>query len=66
MPSRGATRAGSKAGRSARQRREVGCPLGPTVFIVPDGYVEEVEEILRRPVLVKADPALHHDKFDLA
>ena len=29
-------------------------------------YLEELEEILRRPVLVKADPALHHDKFDLA
>jgi ribonuclease G len=29
-------------------------------------YLEELEEILRRPVLVKADPALQHDKFDLA
>ncbi len=29
-------------------------------------YLEEIEEILRRPVLVKGDPALHHEKFDLA
>jgi ribonuclease G len=28
--------------------------------------LEEIEEVLRRPVLVKADPALHHEKFDLA
>jgi ribonuclease G len=28
-------------------------------------YLEELEEILRRPVLVKADPLLHHEKFDL-
>jgi ribonuclease G len=29
-------------------------------------FLEELEEILRRPVLVKADPQLHHEKFDLA
>ncbi|MEP6961087.1 MAG: Rne/Rng family ribonuclease, partial [Acidobacteriota bacterium] len=29
-------------------------------------YLEELEEILRRPVLVKSDPLLHHEKFDLA
>ncbi len=28
-------------------------------------YLEELEEVLRRPVLVKGDPALHHEKFDL-
>jgi len=28
-------------------------------------YLEEIEEVLRRPVLVKADPLLHHEKFDL-
>jgi ribonuclease G len=28
-------------------------------------YLEELEEILRRPVLVKSDPLLHHEKFDL-
>ena len=27
--------------------------------------LEEMEEILRRPVLVKGDPLLHHEKFDL-
>ena len=29
-------------------------------------YLEELEEVLRRPVLVKSDPQLHHEKFDLA
>jgi ribonuclease G len=29
-------------------------------------YLEELEEVLRRPVLVKSDPTLHHEKFDLA
>ena len=28
-------------------------------------YLEELEEVLRRPVLVKGDPLLHHEKFDL-
>jgi ribonuclease G len=28
-------------------------------------FLEELEEILARPVLVKSDPALHHEKFDL-
>jgi Ribonuclease G/E len=28
-------------------------------------HLEELEEVLRRPVLVKADPLLHHEKFDL-
>ncbi|HYL73234.1 MAG TPA: Rne/Rng family ribonuclease [Bryobacteraceae bacterium] len=29
-------------------------------------YLEELEDILRRPVLVRSDPTLHHEKFDLA
>ena len=29
-------------------------------------FLEELEELLRRPVLVKSDPQLHHEKFDLA
>jgi ribonuclease G len=29
-------------------------------------YLEEMEEILGRPVLIKSDPALHQEKFDLA
>jgi ribonuclease G len=29
-------------------------------------YLEELEEVLRRPVLIKSDPQLHHEKFDLA
>jgi len=28
-------------------------------------YLEEIEEIVHRPVLVKGDPLLHHEKFDL-
>jgi ribonuclease G len=29
-------------------------------------YLEELEEILHRPVLVRGDATLHHEKFDLA
>ena len=29
-------------------------------------YLEELEEILRRPVLVTGDPLLHQEKWDLA
>ncbi len=29
-------------------------------------YLEELEEILGRPVLVKSDPTIHQEKFDLA
>jgi Rne/Rng family ribonuclease len=29
-------------------------------------FLEELEEVLRRPVLVKGDALLHHEKFDLA
>jgi Rne/Rng family ribonuclease len=29
-------------------------------------FLEELEDVLRRPVLVKSDPLLHHEKFDLA
>jgi Rne/Rng family ribonuclease len=29
-------------------------------------YLEEIEEILGRPVLVTSDASLHHEKFDLA
>ena len=29
-------------------------------------YLEELEEVLKRPVLVTGDPTLHHQKFDLA
>ncbi len=29
-------------------------------------YLEELEEILKRPVLVTGDATLHHEKFDLA
>ena len=29
-------------------------------------YLEEIEEVLGRPVLVTSDPALHQEKFDLA
>ncbi len=29
-------------------------------------FLEEIEEILKRPVLVKGDETIHHEKFDLA
>jgi Rne/Rng family ribonuclease len=29
-------------------------------------FLEELEDVLRRPVLVRSDPLLHHEKFDLA
>jgi ribonuclease G len=29
-----------------------------------NSYLEELETILRRPVLVKGDPLLHQEKFD--
>jgi ribonuclease G len=29
-------------------------------------FLEELEEVLRRPVLVRSDALLHHEKFDLA
>ena len=28
-------------------------------------YLEELEEVLKRPVLVRGDPTLNHEKFDL-
>ncbi|MDX2180911.1 MAG: Rne/Rng family ribonuclease [Bryobacteraceae bacterium] len=31
-----------------------------------NSYLEELEEILKRPVAVLADPVLHHEKFDLS
>jgi Rne/Rng family ribonuclease len=31
-----------------------------------ENYLEELEEILGRPVIVTGDPVLHHEKFDLA
>jgi ribonuclease G len=33
---------------------------------VENKYLEELEETLGRPVLVKSDSSLHHEKFDLA
>ena len=31
-----------------------------------NSYLQEIEEILGRTVLVKSDPLLHQEKFDLA
>ena len=31
-----------------------------------NSYLQEIEEILGRTVLVKSDPPLHQEKFDLA
>jgi ribonuclease G len=31
-----------------------------------NSFLQEIEEILKKPVLVKSDPLLHQTKFDLA
>lgn len=60
----------------AQARRMAGAVEGEQVLlrVHPDvarvlkskGYREELEEILGRPVMITSDPALHHEKFDLA
>ena len=40
--------------------------VAKTLKSTQNRYLEELETILRRPVLVKGDPLLHHEKFDLA
>ena len=55
----GHRRQGRDAARPSR-RREVSEIASEQVIW------KRLEEILRRPVLVKADPLLHHEKFDLA
>ena len=40
--------------------------VAKTLKSTQNKYLEELEGILRRPVLVKGDPLLHHEKFDLA
>ncbi len=40
--------------------------VAKTLKSTQNRYLEELEAILRRPVLVKGDPLLHHEKFDLA
>jgi len=40
--------------------------VAKTLKSTQNRHLEELESILRRPVLVKGDPLLHHEKFDLA
>lgn len=40
--------------------------VGKVLKSTKTDYLEELEEILRRPVLVTSDPVLHPEKFDLA
>jgi Rne/Rng family ribonuclease len=40
--------------------------VAKTLKSTQNRYLEELESTLRRPVLVKSDPSLHHEKFDLA
>jgi ribonuclease G len=40
--------------------------VAKTLKSTQNRYLEELEAILRRPVLVKGDPLLHVEKFDLA
>jgi Rne/Rng family ribonuclease len=55
---------------SAVESKDVILRVNPDVAKVlkshQNKYLEELEEILRRPVLVKGDPLLQHEKFDLA
>jgi ribonuclease G len=55
--------------RKALDRNDVLLRVHPDVARVlkasDNRYLEELEETLSRPVLVKGDPALHHEKFDL-
>ncbi len=55
--------------RKAIDRNDVLLRVHPEVAKVlkasDNRYLEELEEILGRPVLVKGDPTLHHEKFDL-
>jgi ribonuclease G len=39
--------------------------VAKTIKSTDNHYLEELEEVLRRPVLVMADEALHQEKFDL-
>ena len=41
-------------------------PVPYAPIYVSNDYLEELEEILRRPVLVTGDPLLHPEKWDLA
>src|ERR1700722_1864329 len=54
----------------AVEGKDVMLRVGPEVAKVlksnQNKSLEEIEEVLSRPVLVKADPLLHHEKFDLA
>jgi ribonuclease G len=40
--------------------------VAKTLKSTQNRYLEELESILRKPVMVKSDPSLHHEKFDLA
>lgn len=54
----------------AIQSKDVVLRVNPAVAKVlkssSNHYLEELEDILGRPVLVSSDPTLHQDKFDLA
>ena len=54
----------------AVDRREVTLRVNPEVAKLlkssRNDYLQELEEILGRTVLVKSDPLIHQDKFDLA
>jgi ribonuclease G len=55
---------------SSVEGREVVLRVHPDVAKVlkshQNKYLEELEEVLRRPVLIRGDALMHHEKFDLA
>ena len=59
-----------KITRAAQGERDVTLRVNPDVAKLlksnQNTYLQEIEEILGRNVLVKADPLLHQEKFDLA
>jgi ribonuclease G len=59
-----------KIARAVEDSKDVILRVNPEVAKVikstNNSYLEELEGILKRPVLVRSDPLLHQEKFDLA
>jgi len=59
-----------KIARAVEDAKDVILRVNPEVAKVlkstNNNYLEELESILKRPVLVRSDPLLHQEKFDLA
>ena len=57
-----------KIAHTLESSRDVTLRVNPDIAKVlksrDNSYLEEIEVILRRPVLVKGDPQLHQERFD--